>query len=454
VKCEPLTEDSARAFLHGICFKTGPPQLVGAEAEYLVADARGPWLPVDTGRLARVVATLRQPGALPAHGQITTEPGGQLELSSQPAGSLRDCVTSIKRDLGMTAAAAWQAGLRLRGSGLDPCRLPSRIASHPRYLAMEQFFAPYGPWGRFMMCSTASVQVCVDAGESGDGVGSVSWRWRLLHTAGPVLVAMFANSPMLAGCITGWKSTRQAVWAHLDPSRTRPITRQPLADAGLALGWREEHIRRAYSDYVLTAAVMCIRRSGGRSWGAPSGLTFAKWLRGGAYPLPTREDLAYHLTTLFPPVRPRGYLEIRFIDAQPGDGWIVPLAVITALLSNTTAGEQAMDAAASVWHACRRRGHHTWTWAAFCGLEDSVIATASPRCLDAAIQALPGLGAGTAIAAAVSQFAERYTARRRSPADDIPQHRPVPCHKDAAASTRRGGLLSDPAPAAAREWCL
>ena len=117
--------------------------------------------------------------------------------------------------------AVGAAGLSLVGSGVDPYRPPARILDLPRYAAMEEFFDRGGPWGRLMMCSTASVQVCVDAGLEGDGPSGYRYRWRLLHALGPVLVAAFANSPLRAGRPTGWKSTRQAVWARLDPGRTR-----------------------------------------------------------------------------------------------------------------------------------------------------------------------------------------------------------------------------------------
>ena len=70
-----------------------------------------------------------------------------------------------------------------------------------------------------MMGSTASVQVCVDAGRACAGTSGFRFRWRLLHAIGPVLVAVFANSPLRAGRPTGWKSTRQAVWARLDPEQ-------------------------------------------------------------------------------------------------------------------------------------------------------------------------------------------------------------------------------------------
>ena len=93
-----------------------------------------------------------------------------------------------------------------------------------------------------MMCSTASVQVCVDAGGEGPGWSGFRWRWHLLHAIGPVLVAAFANSPLRGGRPTGWKSTRQAIWARLDPGRTRaPAHAEPAAGrrpAGLPAGHR------------------------------------------------------------------------------------------------------------------------------------------------------------------------------------------------------------------------
>ncbi len=75
--------------------------------------------------------------------------------------------------------------------------------------------------------------------------------------------------------------------------------------------------------YVLDAQVMVLRDPGSHRWTAPSGLTFRDWLRGAVGPPPTADDLTYHMSTLFPPVRPRGHLELRVIDAQLGDGWIV-----------------------------------------------------------------------------------------------------------------------------------
>ncbi len=149
------------------------------------------------------------------------EPGGQLELSSAPAATLGELVEVTGRDLAALRDAAAAVGLELCGYGLDPLRPPRRVLDLPRYAAMEKFFDRDGPWGRQMMCGTASVQVCVDAGDDGAGESGYRSRWRLLHAIGPVLVAAFANSPLRDGRPTGWRSARQQVWANMDPGRTR-----------------------------------------------------------------------------------------------------------------------------------------------------------------------------------------------------------------------------------------
>ncbi|MFF1797831.1 glutamate-cysteine ligase family protein, partial [Kitasatospora sp. NPDC058263] len=110
----------------------------------------------------------------------------------------------------------------------------------------ERFFDSAGPWGRIMMTGTASVQVCLDAGAA-DGPHALDRRWRLTHQLGPVLVAAFANSPLLDGKPTGHRSTRQIVWSRMDPTRTLA----PAPDHG--------DPREAWTRYVLDAEVLCIR---------------------------------------------------------------------------------------------------------------------------------------------------------------------------------------------------
>ncbi len=414
----PLTDQEAAAHIHGICFKTGPPQRVGVELEWLVRDASNPRLPVEPARVSAALDGLDGPGALPGGSCLTTEPGGQLELSSPPAVGVAECVTAVAKDLTVVTEAIQTAGLRLSGHGLDPFRPPLRVVNSPRYVAMEAFFDRTGPAGRIMMCSTASVQVCLDAGEDGSGEQSNCWRWRVLHAVGPVLVALFANSPLRDGRPTGWRSTRQAVWAQLDPGRTRqpPGTRTPGTSTDLRSRW---------ADYALDAELMCIRRRGAGSWAAPPGLTFRAWLRGangkqslpgdGGQRRPTLDDLEYHLSTLFPPVRPRGHLELRVIDAQPGDGWVVPTAVAWALLSDPQAGDAALAATEPLWSG----GGDPWLRAARSGLADTGIARAARACFDAAQGALRRSHVPASLIRAVEDFEERYVQRDRCPADDL-----------------------------------
>ena len=433
IKGTRFTEADAEAHVHGICFKTGPPERVGVELEWLVRDPRDPALPV---RAEQVAAALDQFAAfeagipaskqgyqgqerrivqyqipaLPSGATLTVEPGGQLELSSAPAATLGDLVEVTGQDLAELRDAAAAAGLELCGYGLDPLRPPRRVLDLPRYAAMEKFFDREGPWGRQMMCGTASVQVCLDAGDDSAGESGYRSRWRLLHAIGPVLVAAFANSSLCRGRPTGWRSARQQVWANVDPGRTRA----PAADGDP---------RDAWAAYALDAELMCLAEPGSADWTAPPGLTFRDWVRdGGSGTLraPTPEDLDYHLSTLFPPVRPRGHVELRMIDAQPGDGWIVPAAVATALAGDERAADAAMAAAEPVWDGPGPRSDapDPWLRAARSGPANPVIGQASRQCFEAAGAALGRASAPAPIRRAVADFTERYVLQDRCPADD------------------------------------
>lgn len=411
----PLTESAARNHMTGVCFKIGPPRLVGVELEWFVHDDRCPDEPVPPERLHTALDALPLGGpdgtSLPSGARLTLEPGGQVELSSPPADSLTGCVADTRRDLAALRSAFAAQGLRLTGTGTDPLARPRRmVLDHPRYHAMEHHFDSAGPWGRIMMTGTASLQVCLDAG-SESGPQALERRWRLAHRLGPVLVAAFANSPLLDGRPTGHRSTRQTVWSRMDPSRTLA----PAPDHG--------DPREAWTRYVLDAQVLCVRRRDGLPWTAPTGLTFLDWLRGGGERPPTLADLDYHRTTLFPPVRPRGHLELRMIDAQPGDGWIVPAALVTALLDDPVAADTALAALEPLEPPPGTAGPRAprsdaWRRAAALATADPELRRASLACFAAADAALGRLPGAERLRASVAAFAERYPARGRCPADD------------------------------------
>ncbi|MBV9023241.1 MAG: ergothioneine biosynthesis glutamate--cysteine ligase EgtA [Streptomycetaceae bacterium] len=400
-----ISETEAEALARGICFKNGPPRRIGVELEWLVHDALDSMRSVDPSRLAAAVAELR---CLPLRSSLTQEPGGQLELSSPPAASLTECVESMSADLAAVREHLSHHRLCLAGYGLDPWHPPRRVLELPRYDAMEEYFDRDGPFGRAMMCSSASVQVCLDAGIAGPGPGDYQARWRLAHLLGPVLVAAFANSPLRQGRPTGLRSSRQGIWAAMDSGRT-------LAPH------HAMHPREAWARYALDADVMVVRADDNR-WSAPPGITFRHWLRTGLPRPVTADDLTYHLTTLFPPVRPHGHLEFRMIDAQPGDdGWIVPLAVTAALLDDSTAAAAAHRAVLGLAEPPLPLAPRNplWQRAARHGPADPALHRAALACFDAAREALPRLDASPAIRTAVDEFYELRLARGRCPADDL-----------------------------------
>ena len=399
-----VTDAEVEALVRGICFKTGPPRTLGVEVEWLVHELREPWLPVPPERLRKAYAALR---SLPLRSALTVEPGGQLELSSAPAASLMECIGAVSADLDAVRAVLREMDIGISGIGHDPWNPPRRYLHEPRYDAMESYLDRTGPEGRSMMCSSASVQVCLDAGYEEPGPLGHGRRWWLAHHLGAVLLAAFANSPLSRGRPTGWRSTRQSFWAAMEPGRSSapPLDGDP---------------RVAWARHVMDAPVMCIRAEKG-PWRVPTGMTFRDWARS-ADP-PDRGDLDYHLTTLFPPIRPRGHLELRMIDAQPGDdGWIVPLAVTTALFDDPQAAETAYR---TVKPLAERAGsqpapcNELWIAATRDGLTDPELREAATACFAAVAEALPRLGATDEVRSAVARFTERYVARGRCPADDL-----------------------------------
>lgn len=401
-----LPEAELEALVRGICFKTGPPRRIGVEVEWLVHELRDPRLPVTPERLAAAYAALR---TVPLTSALTVEPGGQLELSSQPADSLMECIGTVSADLAAVRAALAEHGLGLVGIGHDPWHPPRRYLREPRYDAMETCLDRTGPAGRAMMCTSASVQVCVDAGYEEPGPLGLGRRWLLAHQLGPVLVAAFANSPLAGAEPTGWLSTRQLLWTEIGKDRA----------GGPSL---DTDPRTAWARHVLDAPVMCVRRDSG-PWDVPEGLTFREWARSGTPGRPSREDLDYHVSTLFPPVRPRGHLELRMIDAQPGeDGWIVPLAVTTALFDDPEAAETAyrvVKPLAERTLSLPAPHNPLWIDAARHGLADPELHEAATACFAAALEALPRLGATAGVTDAVGAYLHRYVIRGRCPADDL-----------------------------------
>lgn len=401
-----LTLDDLRRHIAERSLAASDRGLVGVEVELLTYPF------ADPGRRAPATALrdIAQSTRLPARSRITLEPGGQIEISTPPLRGLHDALAAAAADLAAISAALRGAEVEPVARGLDTLRAPQRVLDQPRYAAMEAFFDAEGFAGRTMMCSTASVQVNVETGPPGD----VAVRWRLAHAVGPVLVAMFAHSPVPGGGGRGPRSARQQVWSVMDASRTAPVHR---VGSPRVLPPEEEWL-----DYALAARVMMIRATPDRfvAVDGPLGaglLTFAAWMEGGhELGWPTLDDFEYHLTTLFPPVRPRGWLELRMLDSLPDPWWRVAAAVATALLDDADAGAAALEAVNAPPAGAGVTDH--WRSAARHGLADPALRTAAQRLFPAALDGLGRLGADKTTVAAAEAFHDRFVARGRCPADE------------------------------------
>jgi glutamate--cysteine ligase len=377
----------ARAHIAANALHDSPGGRVGLELEFHLVDLAEPARRPSWARAQALIAGLPP---MPAGSAVTVEPGGQVELSTPPAGDVVAAVAALRADRAVLAAGLAAAGFGAAPLGADPARPVRRINPNGRYLAMERHFAAVGcaDPGKAMMSATAALQVNVDAGPRA-GWGP---RLGLIRELGPVLVAISGCSPYLAGRASGWRSMRQQAWHGIDHSRSDPVSGdEPAA---------------AWATYALQAPVMLVR-------GDPdvtpmtTRVPFSAWLDGMA-PIdrpPTLADLDYHLTTLFPPVRPRGYVEIRCIDAVP-DRWWPALAAVTVTLIDDPL---AADRAAQLCHDVR----DARAVAARDGLRDPAIRSAALGCVEVAAHRCPA-----PLKTEVEAYAE-LIASGRTPGDEV-----------------------------------
>ncbi|GAA2525963.1 glutamate-cysteine ligase family protein [Pilimelia columellifera] len=391
----PLTSrDQARRHTVAVGFRTGPARQLGVELEYTVHHVGAPARPVRAEELREalgphapiVLDPDQPPRPLPGGSWVTIEPGGQVELSTAPQPGLSALAVAAEADRRRLAGLLGDHGLVCGRAGLDPARPPRPVLRTPRYEAMARAYDRDGAAGHIMMRCSAGLQVCLDAGEPGE----LTARWTALHLFGPPLLAAFATSSRLAGRDTGQASARMVAWLDITAGRTDPV-------------WSPGVVQSpgdAWAAYALDAPLLCVRRDG-PDWSAPPGITFGDWLDGALPEPPTTRDLDHHLSTLFPPVRPRGYLEVRYLDAQPGPDWIAPTAALAALLADPTTTERAADLCAP---AADR-----WRAAATAGMADPVVGPVARELLVLAGRELAGVGLPDAEAARVRAIFERRT---------------------------------------------
>lgn len=371
----PLSTADAFDRVRRSALTDSPIARVGLEVENHVVDLTDPAQPVRWNRIEPLPADVR---AAAGPNAVSREPGGQLELSAPPRTTVTAAIAALHDDLGHVREALARYGIGLVQLATDPLRPPVRTNPSARYRAMEEHFAATGAAlpGSVAMNTTASVQLNLDAGPRPHWAERVAQAFRL----GPTLVAVSATSPWLCGAPTGWQSSRMRAWLSLDRRRCGPFfdaaaRSVPGASADPATAW---------ALFALRAPVMFVRTAGDDLCAVRTEVTFEQWTSGDVRllgRLPTAADLDLHLTTLFPPVRLRGYLELRYLDAMPGRWWPAVVAVAATLMDDAVAADLAADAA--------ERADSLWMTAARRGLADPRLAESASRCLQIAADRVP-----------------------------------------------------------------
>jgi len=373
------------------------PGSVGVEVELLPVRA-GQGRPLPVAR-ADITAALDADPSLLADGRVTFEPGGQLELSPPPAAGPALCLSNLEALLRRVHRCGEAAGITFLGTAVSPWHDVEEIGlqnDHPRYCAMQAHFDAIGPAGRRMMRQTAALQICVDL----DGPD----RWQMLNRVGPALSAAFAGSPVLAGRPTGCRSTRTAIWLDTDPSRT---------------GFDGSHLgddpASAYTALALDAQTILLPRESEPA--PPAGVPLRALLAKGEG-RPDADDIDHHLTTLFPPVRPHGYLETRYLDAMPWSRLEIAVCLLATLAADARATREALAAVGRGAMPCRE----AWCRSAMAATSDDALAETATTIFNIALRAIPRLPAGylpDGIGARMAAYRDRFPATGRCPADEM-----------------------------------
>nr|WP_313423460.1 glutamate--cysteine ligase [Brevundimonas diminuta] len=262
------------------------------------------WSPVEEA--GRVIA-LERKNAEGFSASISLEPGGQFELSGAPLKDIHDICNETGQHLMEVKQVADQLNLGFLGLGFDPMWRREDIPVMPkgRYDIMRAYMPKKGALGLDMMLRTCTIQANLDFDSEADMV----LKFRTSLALQPIATALFANSPFTEGRPNGFLSARANVWTDTDPDRTG------MLDFVFEDGFGYER----YADYALDAPMYFAKR--GETYVDLSGQSFRAFMDGKLDALPgdraTAKDWADHLTTLFPEVRLKQYLEMRGADGGP-----------------------------------------------------------------------------------------------------------------------------------------
>jgi glutamate--cysteine ligase len=380
------------------------PGCVGVEIEWIPAQTEAsPPGPVGVARSSQLLTTVPD---VAAEGHVTYEPGGQIEMSPGPSNTVVDLLASIDTLETRLRACLKQGGVELFSSGVNPWHTVDELGLQtpgPRYSAMQAHFDAIGTAGRRMMRQTAALQVCLDAG------GPTTWfnRWRLANLAGPALSAAFANSPLLDGNATGIPGTRSCIWQRVDSSRTGFDGAQVGRDATAA--------RESYLSFALEADFIPLSDTFNSGDSVSQGRPFEELIADDSTCLDV-SDAAHHLSTLFPPVRPRRHLEVRYLDALPSRWLPVAVALLASLLYEPHATNEALEALDQTV-----LDRDAWARAGSLGMGDPALRSTALALFDAGLRGAARLPKGFLpgdMLERMSEYRERFPESGRAPADE------------------------------------
>jgi glutamate--cysteine ligase len=287
------------------------------------------WQPVLEDGLP--IALLDDTGA-----SITLEPGGQLELSGALLDNIHQTCTEVNMHLKQVRAVSEPLGIAFLGMGFQPKWTRNEMEWMPkaRYRIMRDYMNRVGTLGQDMMARTCTVQVNLDFSSEADMVQ----KFRASLALQPIATALFANSPFTDGKPNGYVSYRSHVWEDTDPDRTGMLPWVFDGDMGF----------EKYTDYMLDVPMYFVYRGG--QYLDASGLSFRDFLEG-KLPilpgeLPTLKDWEDHLTTAFPEVRLKKFLEMRGADGGPWGR----LCALPAIWAGLLYHQPSLDAA---WEIAR-----------------------------------------------------------------------------------------------------
>src|SRR5690348_12927247 len=264
---------------------------------------------------------------------ITLEPGGQFELSGAPVETIHKTCDEVQTHLKQVKEVGAELGTGMLGMGFDPKWRRADVPWMPkgRYKIMREQMQRRGSLGLDMMLRTCTVQVNLDFESEADMVKKL----RVSLALQPLATALFADSPFTEGRPNGFQSMRSHVWTDTDPDRTGML---PFAfEPGMGF--------ERYADYMLDVPMYFVYRDG--HYLDVAGQSFRDFLVGKLPGLPgeipSMGDWVNHLTTAFPEVRLKRFLEMRGADGGPWDRLCALPAFWVGLLYDQTALDAAWD---------------------------------------------------------------------------------------------------------------